>query len=90
MCGREMEYINEAFESNWIAPLGPNVDCFEKEIANYVGVKGAVAVSSGTAAIHLALSLLKVGKRRYCFLLEFNICCHCKSDSLSRGRTGFY
>ena len=57
-----MKYINEAFESNWIAPLGTNVDEFEKEIASYVGVKGALAVSSGTAAIHLALSLLNVQK----------------------------
>lgn len=62
MTGSEMIYIKEAFESNWIAPLGPNVDAFEKEIASYVGVKEAVALSSGTAAIHLALSLLNVQK----------------------------
>lgn len=62
MSGNEMKYINDAFESNWIAPLGPNVDAFEKEIASYVGVKEAVAVSSGTAAIHLALILLNVKK----------------------------
>ena len=55
-------FIDEAFESNWIAPLGPNVDSFEREMASYVGVKEAVAVSSGTAAIHLALCLLGVGK----------------------------
>jgi len=57
-----MNYIKEAFETNWIAPLGPNVDYFEKELSDYVGVKESVAVSSGTAAIHLALSLLGVGK----------------------------
>lgn len=62
MSGREIKYIKEAFQTNWIAPLGPNVEEFEKEIASYVGVKGAVAVSSGTAAIHLALSLLNVQK----------------------------
>lgn len=62
MTGSEMIYIKEAFESNWIAPLGPNVDAFENEIACYVGVKEAVALSSGTAAIHLALSLLNVEK----------------------------
>jgi pyridoxal phosphate-dependent aminotransferase EpsN len=62
MSGTEMKYINEAFVSNWIAPLGPNVDAFEKEIANYVGVNGAVSVSSGTAAIHVALTLLDVQK----------------------------
>ncbi|WP_349410682.1 DegT/DnrJ/EryC1/StrS family aminotransferase [Pseudalkalibacillus sp. SCS-8] len=62
MTGNEMEYVQEAFNSNWIAPLGPNVDAFEKGIAEYVGAKGALAVSSGTAAIHLALSLLGIGE----------------------------
>lgn len=73
MSGKEMNYINEAFETNWIAPLGPNVDAFEKEIANYVGVSEAVAVSSGTAAIHLALSLLDVkkGDKVFCSTLTF-------------------
>lgn len=68
-----MKYINEAFESNWIAPLGKNVDEFENEIANYAGVKGAVAVSSGTAAIHLALILLNVqkGDNVFCSSLTF-------------------
>lgn len=61
MSGREEDYIKEAFESNWIAPLGPNVAAFEREVAAYAGVKGALAVSSGTAAIHLALRLLEVG-----------------------------
>jgi pyridoxal phosphate-dependent aminotransferase EpsN len=73
MSGKEHKYINEAFETNWIAPLGPNVDEFEKEIAQYVGVNGAVAVSSGTAAIHLALLLLGVGKgdKVFCSSLTF-------------------
>jgi pyridoxal phosphate-dependent aminotransferase EpsN len=62
LSGNEAKYIQEAIETNWIAPLGPNVDAFEKELAEYVGASGAVAVSSGTAAIHLALSLLGVGK----------------------------
>lgn len=56
-----MEYVREAFESNWIAPLGPNVDAFEKEFAETVGVPYALAVSSGTAAIHLALIEAGVG-----------------------------
>ncbi|MDC0702994.1 DegT/DnrJ/EryC1/StrS family aminotransferase [Priestia sp. AB] len=73
MSGDEQGYIHEAFESNWIAPLGPNVDGFEKEIASYVGVSEAVAVSSGTAAIHLALSLLGVtkGDTVFCSTLTF-------------------
>ncbi|SHR97949.1 perosamine synthetase [Mycobacteroides abscessus subsp. abscessus] len=62
LSGNEAKYIQEAIDTNWIAPLGPNVDAFEKELAEYVGASGAVAVSSGTAAIHLALSLLDVGK----------------------------
>ncbi len=57
----EREYVEEAFRTNWIAPLGPNVDAFEREVAAEVGVKHAAAVTSGTAAIHLALRLLEVG-----------------------------
>ena len=56
----EQAYVTEAFLTNWVAPLGPHVDSFEREIADYLGVKGAVALSSGTAAIHLALNLLQV------------------------------
>lgn len=59
--GYEQEYIKEAFDSNWIAPLGPNVDAFEEELARKVGIKSAAALSSGTAAIHLALKTLDVG-----------------------------
>jgi dTDP-4-amino-4,6-dideoxygalactose transaminase len=62
MSGREMKYVNEAFETNWIAPLGPNVDEFEKTLAYYCGVEHAAALSSGTAAIHLALIILGVEK----------------------------
>ncbi|WHY85196.1 aminotransferase class I/II-fold pyridoxal phosphate-dependent enzyme [Neobacillus novalis] len=73
MSGDELRYIKEAFDTNWIAPLGPNVDEFEKEIAEYVGANEAVAVSSGTAAIHLALSLLNVkkGDKVFCSSLTF-------------------
>lgn len=73
MSGLEEKYIAEAFASNWIAPLGPHVDAFERELALYVGVRGAVALSSGTAAIHLALRLLGVGPgdRVFCSSLTF-------------------
>ena len=50
MNGEELRFVQEAFESNYIAPLGPMVDAFEKEFAEKVGIKHAVAVSSGTAA----------------------------------------
>ncbi|WP_459500041.1 aminotransferase class I/II-fold pyridoxal phosphate-dependent enzyme [Bacillus sp. C1] len=73
MSGNEQKYIQDAFDTNWIAPLGPNVDAFEKEIASFVGAKGAVAVSSGTAAIHLALRLLDVqgGDKVFCSSFTF-------------------
>jgi len=58
MHGEEMAFVKEAFETNWVAPLGPNVDAFEEELAAYVGVGHAAALSSGTAAIHLALRML--------------------------------
>lgn len=57
MNGEEQKYINEAFETNWVAPLGKNVEEFEKDTAKYVGVKKALALSSGTAALHLAVKL---------------------------------
>lgn len=78
MCGKEQEYVNEAFETNWIAPLGPHVNAFEKEIANYVGVKSAAALSSGTAAIHLALIALgvKEGDVVFCSTLTFAASCN--------------
>lgn len=60
MTGEEMQYINEAFNTNWIAPLGPNVDKFEKDLALYLSVKGCAALSSGTAAIHLSLIILGI------------------------------
>lgn len=60
--GYEMQYIQEAFETNWIAPLGKNVNEFEKELADKVGSNAAAALSSGTAAIHLALKAAGVGK----------------------------
>lgn len=61
MSGDELDYIRDAFETNWIAPLGPHVDAFEREFAEVVGAKAALAVSSGTAAIHLALRVTGVG-----------------------------
>ncbi|KMQ50911.1 Lipopolysaccharide biosynthesis protein RffA [Chitinispirillum alkaliphilum] len=60
MSGKEREYVLKAFDSNWIAPVGPDIDTFEKEITEYTGAKCGAAVSSGTAAIHLALMLLGV------------------------------
>jgi len=62
MGGNELKYVNEAFETNWVAPLGPNVNAFEKELAQHLGVKHCAALVSGTAAIHLALINLGVSQ----------------------------
>lgn len=69
----EREYIEDAFRSNWVAPLGPNVDAFERELAEYVGIGHAAALISGTAAIHLALRLIGVrpGDAVFCSSLTF-------------------
>ena len=61
MSGHELALVQEAFDSNWLAPVGPHVDAFEEEFAATVGVRRALAVSSGTAALHLALICADVG-----------------------------
>ncbi|WP_373598221.1 aminotransferase class I/II-fold pyridoxal phosphate-dependent enzyme [Paraclostridium bifermentans] len=74
MGGEEINYINEAFDTNWVAPLGPNVNNFEKEICEYTGVKSGTALVSGTSAIHLALKCLGVGQGDvvFCSTLTFS------------------
>lgn len=69
----EREFVEDAFRTNWIAPLGPNVDAFESEVAEKVSASRAVALSSGTAAIHLALRMLgvKQGDTVFCSTLTF-------------------
>lgn len=61
MSPRERELLVDAFDSNWVSPLGPHVDAFERELAEKVGVPNVCAVSSGTGALHLALVILGVG-----------------------------
>lgn len=70
----EMKYIQEAFDTNWVAPLGKNVDGFENEMAAYVGVKHAAALVSGTSALHLAIKLcgVKLGDVVICSDLTFS------------------
>ena len=74
MGGEELKYINEAFDTNWIAPLGPNVNGFENEMCEYTGSKYATATVSGTSAIHLALKCLGVGEGDivFCSSLTFS------------------
>jgi len=70
---KEQEFVKEAFETNWIAPVGPHVDSFEREFSQMVGTLHAAAVSSGTAALHLALRLIGVesGDEVFCSSLTF-------------------
>src|SRR5690348_15903445 len=72
MGGFERQYVNDAFASNWLSTVGPNIDAFEKEFEELVG-RPAVALSSGTAAIHLGLQLLGVqsGDEVFCQDLTF-------------------
>jgi len=67
----ELGYIEDAFRDNWIAPLGPNVDAFETELASYVQIAHAAALSSGTAALHLALCVLGVTRNDFVFCSSF-------------------
>ncbi len=70
---QELKYVQEAFKTNWIAPVGPHINDFEKEFCQLTGAGYAAAVSSGTAAIHLALRLLDVGRgdEIFCSTLTF-------------------
>jgi pyridoxal phosphate-dependent aminotransferase EpsN len=77
MSGEELKYVQEAFDSNWIAPIGPNIDAFEKEICEYVGAEYSLAVTSGTAGIHLALRYLGVGPKDYVFCSDLTFIGSC-------------
>lgn len=77
MHGEERAYVKEAFDTNWIAPLGPNVNALEKEIAEYTGCGYAAALSSGTAAIHLALKLLGVKRKDVVFVSDLTFSASC-------------
>lgn len=74
MHGEEQTYIKEAFDTNWVAPLGKNVDEFEREMAAYVGARHAAALTAGTAALHLAVKLagVKRGDKVFCSDLTFS------------------
>ncbi|MDB2435686.1 DegT/DnrJ/EryC1/StrS family aminotransferase [Schleiferiaceae bacterium] len=74
MGGTEQDYVNSAFEANWIAPLGPNVNGFESDIQSFTGAAHAAALSSGTGAIHIALDILGVGNGDYVFVQSFTFC----------------
>src|SRR5256885_16491701 len=73
MSGDELKLVQETFASNWVAPVGPNIDAFEREFCAAVGAKYACALTTGTAAIHLALKLagVKPGDEVLCSTLTF-------------------
>ncbi len=77
MGGNEQKFVNDAFATNWVAPLGPNVNGFEQDISNYIGNENqfyTVALTSGTAALHLALRMLNVGKDDVVMVQSFTFC----------------
>ena len=77
MHGDEQRFVQEAFDTNWVAPLGPNVNAFEKEIAEYTGCGHAAALSAGTAAIHLSLKLLEIGEGDVVFVSDLTFSATC-------------
>ena len=75
MSGAEMKYIQEAFDTNWVVPLGPNVNAFEEDLKNFVGTgKEVVALSAGTAAVHLALIACSVKPGDEVMVQSFTFC----------------
>ena len=77
MHGEEQQFVQEAFDTNWVAPLGPNVNEFEKEVSAYTGSKAAAALSAGTAAIHLALKLADVKEGDMVFVSDLTFSATC-------------
>src|SRR5690606_33705415 len=78
MGGKEIGFVQEAFNTNWISPVGPHLSAFEKELAAYCGVEDSAVLSSGTAAIHLALILLGIqqGDEVICSSFTFSASCN--------------
>lgn len=74
MGDKEQEFVNEAFETNWIAPLGPHVNGLEKAIQDYNSIDHAAVLSSGTAALHLSMDLLDIGPGDYVLVQSFTFC----------------
>ena len=89
MGGQEIEYIREAFETNWIAPYGPSINQFEEDMAHFVGVESALALTSGTAGIHLALRWLGVEEDDYIFCSDFTFIGSCDAILYERCKPVF-
>jgi len=89
MHGEEQAFVQEAFDTNWIAPLGPNVTAFEKEMAAYTGCGHAAALASGTAAIHMALRLLGIGQGDVVFVSDLTFSASCNPIVYENGTPVF-
>ena len=89
MHGEEQKYVQEAFDTNWVAPLGPNVNAFEKEMAAYTDCGYAAALSSGTAAIHLALRLLGIQQGDVVFVSDLTFSATCNPIVYENGTPVF-
>ncbi len=89
MGGNEQKYIKEAFDTNWIAPLGPNVTAFEQKIGEYMGVAYPLALSAGTAAIHLSLKYLGVGEGDTVFCSSFTFSGSCNPVTYEKAELVF-
>lgn len=89
MHGDEQRFVEEAFATNWVAPLGPNVDAFEEELSSYVGVPHAAALSAGTAAIHLAVRLLNIQPGDVVFCTSMTFAATCNPVAYEKGQLVF-
>lgn len=89
MHGEEQAFVKEAFDTNWVAPLGPNVNALEKEMAEYTGCGYAAALSAGTAAIHLALKLLDVKQGDVIFVSDLTFSATCNPIVYENGTPVF-
>lgn len=89
MHGEEQKFIAEAFDTNWVAPLGPNVDGFEKEMAAYLGIGHAAALSAGTAALHLAVRLLGVEEGDVVLCTSMTFAATCNPVAYEKGQLVF-
>lgn len=89
MHGEEQKYVQEAFDTNWVAPLGPNVNALEQEMAAYTRCGYAAALSAGTAAIHLALKLLGIEQGDIVFVSDLTFSASCNPIAYEKGTPVF-
>ncbi len=89
MHGEEQKYIQEAFDTNWVAPLGPNVNAFEEEMCAYAGCGHAAALSSGTAALHMAMKCLKIHEGDIVFSSDLTFSATCNPVTYENGTLVF-